>query len=69
MTKCESDVVKAWREASSDLGFVFTAPFFGTTSDGQRFEALGLVQRTLGDAKYPAIVVGNKKGVFVFERQ
>ena len=45
MTKVESRVVAAWREAASDLGVEFTSPFMMTGSDGQRYEYLGLVHR------------------------
>jgi hypothetical protein len=45
ITKIESRVVAAWNEAAADLGFQFTAPFVGSTSSGEQFEALGLVHQ------------------------
>lgn len=43
MTELESKVVAAWREAATDLGFAFTAPFIGKTSSDKPVEALGLI--------------------------
>jgi len=43
MTKIESKVVAAWKEASVDLGFQFTSPIVVTLPDGSRQEYLGLV--------------------------
>src|SRR6266550_3454606 len=45
MTRIESKVVAAWREAAADLGFQFTAPFVRRTSSSERLEALGLVHQ------------------------
>jgi hypothetical protein len=45
MTKTKAKVVAAWREAATELGFQFTAPFIATASDGVKFEALGLVHQ------------------------
>jgi hypothetical protein len=45
MTRLESKVVAAWREAAAELGFEFTAPFTGRTASGEEIDALGLVHK------------------------